>query len=227
MKALRYAVLSAVLLSWAGGVAVASDDAGPNIGEVAKAEPDEQMAYLSTSAALAGIARANQDAILMLAAARLKSMAGTSAEPKNKTSRGEAQTGTGEKAQAADLYALAEEYAGSNEALLALVEDSRDEVRTRGSFSGPGWHLDRVRAGYTDIYRIAFSGGRFAEVVVSGDGDTDLDLYVYDEHGNEVCRDADYSDQTYCGWVPLWTGTFRIEIENLGSVYNVYDMYTN
>ena len=222
------AVVLAVLTCsacWAGSEAV--DNEGPNVGEAAKAEPDEQMAYLSTSADLAVIARANQDAILMLAAARLETMAGARAEPKDKTVRGEAQTGTGEKAEAAGLYALAEEYAGSNDELLALVEDGKDEVTSRGSLSGPGWHSDRVLAGYTDIYNLAFRGGQFAEVAVSGDGDTDLDLHVYDEHGNAVCSDTDYTDQTYCGWRPRWSGTFRIEIENLGNVYNAYDLYNN
>ena len=92
---------------------------------------------------------------------------------------------------------------------------------------GPQSGRDTVRAHGTDVYEIQFAGGRLAEVLLSGDGDTDLDLFVYDEYGNEVCSDVSFDDQEYCSWRPRWTGFFTIEIENLGGVYNVYTLTTN
>ena len=78
-----------------------------------------------------------------------------------------------------------------------------------------------------DRYRVTFRGGSFAEVSLVGDGDTDLDLYVYDEYGNSVCSDSGWSDRAYCSWRPRWTGVFSIEVRNLGSVYNRYRFATN
>jgi hypothetical protein len=88
-------------------------------------------------------------------------------------------------------------------------------------------HVDRVLPGDTDTYSITFQGGQVARVGIVGDGDTDLDLYVYDENGNLVGRDADYSDECYVEWMPRWTGTFTVRIRNLGRVYNQDTLLTN
>ena len=88
-------------------------------------------------------------------------------------------------------------------------------------------HMDRVEAGRTDVYHLAFAGGSEASVYVEGDGDTDLDLYVLDELGGEVCADADNTDVMICSWTPASTAAFRVEIENLGGVYNEYFLGTN
>ena len=82
--------------------------------------------------------------------------------------------------------------------------------------------FERVNAYSTDYYNVRFFGDEKAWVYVDGDGDTDLDLYIYDENGNLICSDTDYTDRMYCEWIPVWTGRFRIEIRNLGDVYNEY-----
>lgn len=164
----------------------------------------------------------------MLAAARLEAMAATKEKVRDKTSKGDASKADEESKPAkGDLYELAKQFAGTNEALHALIEDSEASVTTRGATGGAKSGYSSVRAYDTDIYRVTFRGGEFAEVAVLGDGDTDLDLYVYDENGNRVCSDTDYTDQTYCSWRPRWTGSFRIEIKNLGDVYNRYRIITN
>lgn len=66
-----------------------------------------------------------------------------------------------------------------------------------------------------------------AEILVSGDGDTDLDLYVYDENGNYITSDADYTDDCYVRFYPAWTGQFRLKIVNRGGIYNNYVILTN
>ena len=80
----------------------------------------------------------------------------------------------------------------------------------------------RVEGRTADQYVRWFAGGREATVVVSGDGDTDLDLYVYDENGNLVASDTDGSYQCAVSWTPRWTGRFTIRIVNRGRVYNRY-----
>ena len=60
-----------------------------------------------------------------------------------------------------------------------------------------------------------------------GDGDTDLDLFVYDDQGNLVAFDDDLTDACVAFWLPETSGTFEIEIVNLGSVYNEFVMALN
>ena len=193
-----------------------------------KSAGDQNIAYLAVSGELARLAAESQDAILMLAAARLEAMAATETTSRDKTTTGDAsEADEKSKPEKGDLYELAKQFAGTNEALHALIADSQASVKTRGATGGAKSGYSSVRAYDTDVYRITFRGGRFAEVSVLGDGDTDLDLYVYDENGNQVCSDTDYTDQTYCSWRPRWTGSFRIEIKNLGRVYNEYRIITN
>ena len=92
---------------------------------------------------------------------------------------------------------------------------------------GPADRSDTVTAYSTHTYTEVFRGGEMAQVIVSGDLDTDLDLYVYDQFGNLVASDDDESDQCVGSWIPAWTGRFTIRIVNRGSVYNDYRILTN
>ena len=100
-------------------------------------------------------------------------------------------------------------------------------AKTRGGTRGPGKHKDMVKPTSTDVYTITFRGGEVAEVGVKGDGDTDLDLFVYDENGNLIVSDTDKSDRCYVRWTPKWTGPFKIKIKNVGRVPNSYILMTN
>ncbi len=127
-----------------------------------------------------------------------------------------------------NLIADAKKFADGDATLLALADRimvTPDE--SRGRLGGPGRTVDRVAAGSTDSYVIAFKYGIPAEIFVSGDGDTDLDLYVYDENGNLITGDDDYSDDCYVCWTPAWTGNFVVRVVNRGRVYNEYLMVTN
>jgi len=42
-----------------------------------------------------------------------------------------------------------------------------------------------------------------------------------------VCRSTASTDREYCRWWPRWTGPFRIEIQNLGAVADLYRLATN
>ena len=65
------------------------------------------------------------------------------------------------------------------------------------------------------------------EVGIAGDGASDLDLFVYDENDHLVCRSTASTDREHCRWWPRWTGPFRIEIQNLGAVADLYRLATN
>lgn len=96
-----------------------------------------------------------------------------------------------------------------------------------GIVDGPVADSDRVEANDEVTYSEIFKGGDPAAVAVSGDGDTDLDLFVYDEAGELVASDTDLSDQCIVAWVPAKTQRYRIVIRNLGDVYNAYKMIAN
>ena len=86
---------------------------------------------------------------------------------------------------------------------------------------------DRVDSNSTVYYEAYFRGSEAAAVSVSGDGDTDLDLYIYDEYGNLMASDTDITDQCIVGFTPKRTGCYRIEVRNLGNVYNAYRFIAN
>ncbi|WP_250631667.1 hypothetical protein [Rhodoflexus caldus] len=86
---------------------------------------------------------------------------------------------------------------------------------------------EKVLALSTDTYAVRFTGGSRAYVAINGDGDTDLDLFVYDENDNLIAKDDDHLDRCVVEWYPKWTGPFVIKVKNLGRVYNNYRIVTN
>ncbi len=127
------------------------------------------------------------------------------------------------------VLADAKEFADGDSNLLALIDNIDAEAKgaQRGNINGPSRDYDAVN-GYSNIdYTASFVANQLAEVLVSGDGDTDLDLYVYDSSGNLIAKDIDYSDDCYVRWVPAWTGRYTIRIVNRGAVYNRFVILTN
>ncbi len=127
------------------------------------------------------------------------------------------------------VLADAKKFAAGDPNLMALIENIDAEAKGahRGSVNGPSRHYDSVNGNSTDTYNISFIANELAEILVSGDGDTDLDLYVYDSNGNLIAKDEDYTDDCYVRWVPAWTGRFIVKIVNRGPVYNRYALLTN
>lgn len=97
----------------------------------------------------------------------------------------------------------------------------------RGARGGAKVVTDIVYSHSNCEYYCDFYGGQAAAVVVSGDGDTDLDLYIYDEGRHLITYDDDYTDQCVCTFTPSWTGRFYMKVVNRGSVYNRFTLATN
>lgn len=180
------------------------------------------------AAELAKYGYAHNDALSLIQAARLSKQAGlVKADVEKKEEQGEessAQKKGNISLDVTKLLADAKAKAAGNGTLLALI----DEIgTTRGAVGGPKYSSTNVKANGTDVYHISFRAEQTAIVTVIGDGDTDLDLYVYDENGNLIVKDVDYSDDCVVSFVPKWTGVFTIKIVNRGNVYNNYVMRTN
>jgi hypothetical protein len=110
-------------------------------------------------------------------------------------------------------------------AALVLTLSAAASLAQAGPIRGNVYQNDRANAHSTVTYNEVFVGGSAAFVRVVGDGDTDLDLFVYDENGNLIVSDTDYSDQPYVTFTPAWTGPFRIVVQNRGNVYNDYTIW--
>lgn len=130
-----------------------------------------------------------------------------------------------------ELLAAAEQMSGGDEAVAAAVSAARsalEEGEDRGRVGGPGSLVTRVSARSTDRVSLGdFRGGEYGRVEVRGDGDTDLDCFLYDENDNLIDSDTDYTDVCVLTFRPRWTGPFRLEVRNLGSVWNEYSIVTN
>lgn len=92
---------------------------------------------------------------------------------------------------------------------------------------GPKQATFRLDANSYTTFNARFVGGRAARIALKGDGDTDLDLFIYDQNGRLVAQDNDNSDLCLVEWVPLWTGNFTIKVVNQGGVYNDFVIVTN
>jgi hypothetical protein len=96
-----------------------------------------------------------------------------------------------------------------------------------GALGGPRIMTEEVSRYDTDVYHVRFRGGEIAVIRVEGDGDTDLDLKVYDRFGSLIARDIGRTDSCQVTFYVPFTDRYRIEVINLGSVSNVYTIWTN
>ncbi|MBM4073454.1 MAG: hypothetical protein FJ271_31700 [Planctomycetes bacterium] len=96
-----------------------------------------------------------------------------------------------------------------------------------GRIPGPGIDTRRCEAYSSVTYHDTFRGGELAVVSIVGDGDTDLDVFVYDRFGNLIVQGIGLTDRETVRWVPRSTGTYRIVVRNLGGVWNRYSLATN
>jgi hypothetical protein len=124
------------------------------------------------------------------------------------------------------ILASARDLAGDDENMLAVIAELEASM-TKGRLEGPGTGTDVVDAYSSFYYKIAFQGGELAIVEIVGDGDTDLDCYVYDEYENLLDYDEDYTDHCILMWTPSRTGIYEIWIDNLGDVWNRFTISTN
>jgi len=222
---LKTSLLSLAVLAAVATSAVAEQGKGPNNGEPAKPTASSvAVESLATAASLVRYGDANKDALSLITAARIMKQVGYSDSTAELV---DVKPGPAKAANATvdAILARAKTYAGSRADLVALADDA-STAGSRGAVNGPGRKTTVVSRGQTDVYRVRFKGGEPATLFVSGDGDSDLDLFVLDENGNQVCKDDDATDTMICRWTPKWTGQFTIRVKNLGMA-NAYTIIHN
>lgn len=186
--------------------------------------------HLAYQIAKYGRATKSPDAMLV-AAKILLELPAKKMEIEKQTEGGEtdvnAKKDTGEMTAAQFLKDARLFAKGDKNVLARIAEIEKTAPDDRGAYGGPKRTQTRVRAKATDIFPISFRGGEQAVVSVSGDGDTDLDLFVFDQKGNLIASATDGTDDCIVRFYPLRSGLFIIRVKNLGGVYNRYVMATN
>jgi hypothetical protein len=224
--------LSAAAFIALAGPAAAQD--GPNVGEKQEGSRGV-LAEVDLAHELYAYGRTAEDPLAVIVAAKIVASVPTQPTERAKEEKppeGAAAEATQKTNEAGPpklelMLETARELAGEDEVLLGMIADV-EAGKSKGRVPGPLVTIDIVQAGFTNTYYDqVFEGGELAEVATVGDTDTDLDLFIYDEHGNLICSDTDYSDRTYCSWYPRYRGPFAIVIKNLGGVWNEYRLFTN
>lgn len=222
-------LLMAMISASISGIAQTVEDK-PEI----KGESSESLAAVKLANQILRYGYENKSTLSLLDALQIFSENPTQAL--NATKEGEAvdeSKNDGKKANVSFDYdsvlADAKVFADGDRNLLALIDNIDAEAKgaQRGNINGPSRDYAAVNGNSYMNYTASFVANQLAEVLVSGDGDTDLDLYVYDSNGNLIASDTDYSDDCYVRWVPAWTGRYIVRIVNRGPVYNRFVILTN
>lgn len=199
-----------------------------------KGETSESLAAVKLANQVLRYGYENKSTLALLNALQIFSENPTQAF--NATKKGDAVDESktdGKKAKVSFDYesvlADAQAFADGDPNLLALIDNIDAEAKgaQRGNINGPSRDYSAVNGNSHLDYSASFVANELAEILVSGDGDTDLDLYVYDSNGNLIAKDTDYSDDCYVRWIPAWTGRYTIRIVNRGPVYNRFVILTN
>ena len=228
--AVGLAVMAA--MPWLDGQVVRPADAkGAPSGQPAVTSPSlDSLNEAVLADRLAAIGDRTKDSLLLIAAAKIKQRIGE-ADGTRKPAGGKDSAATDRKGNAprtdiVSLLARARDYAGGRKDLIALAEDVA-KSGARGRVGGISRTEHIVRGGVEHAVVHQFQGGEPAGVAIRGDGDTDLDLFIFDASGKRLCAADGGTDEEICRWRPADTSEFRIVIKNLGGVSNSYRLWTN
>jgi hypothetical protein len=186
---------------------------------------------IRTAHALARYGDAKKDALALITAAKIKKETGEQElKAKEATKGGKGGKGDESKVKpdgltADAMLARAKALAADRKDLLALAEDV-SKSGTRGAVGGPRSGTRVVCSNCNMNFTVSFEGNAPAYVAISGDGDSRLDMFVYDENGNNICRQVGPGDDAACRWHPRWTGPFTIRVVNYG-IANRFRIWTN
>lgn len=117
------------------------------------------------------------------------------------------------------LLADATQFAKGNPHLLALIAECQKINRKPATTYF--YHNDYIAPKKTHYWDVSLHGGKHSFVHLSGDGSSDLDLYLYDQEGREIDKETSAGDQ--CGLIVFEDLSFiSVKIVNRGHVTNNY-----
>jgi hypothetical protein len=230
MRTIIVAAGLAGMLAVGGQTAVFAQEKDTNVSADAPTAADPVAKLYAMARDLVEYGRKNNDPLSLIVAAGIRQQITLTEVDRKPSSTEGSGTAADDPTPELTVEAILDEaksMSGDDEQVVALAEDVMASA-TKGRSAGPGYNVVTLPGDTTDNYNgVDFNGGEYAEVYAEGSGATNLDLYVYDENGNLICSDTDYSDIAYCGWTPKWTGPFDIVVINRGSSSNRYALITN
>jgi len=96
-----------------------------------------------------------------------------------------------------------------------------------GAAPSPASRSTSVQGFHNVTYKITFAAGAPAVIRVTGDGDTQLALVVYDAAGKRVAADSRLNDVLIVRFTPAARGTYQVRVINRGGVPNRFSLKTN
>lgn len=229
-RAARLAACAALIAAF-GTACAEAPNADVNANASAKDSPadaavSQAVEIQSTAAGLAAYGHKAQNAAALVAAASLlmdNPPSATRTLDEGTTEGGspsDSKSGDVADLDPAALLAAAAEMSTDGHLKAFIAGMQSGAVESKGSTTGPGSTSRRIEANSTHSFTIDMRGGEYGRIDVRGDGDTDLDCWLYDDNGNLIDSDTDYTDWCILEVVPAWTGRFRVQVSNLGSVWN-------
>ena len=176
---------------------------------------------LRLSNQLGDFGEAHKDPIALVEAAMILKQTGAVLRP---ASAGVAGARTWES-----LLARAAQIAGPNPTVASLIADVRTyKVRSIPTVSGdPSLFNKSVKQKGADRVEVHFRAGAPAVVYVRPVPKVDLDLYVYDEFNNLICRGDGGNHEAECRWRPRWDGQFLVDVHNNNETEVAYVLAIN
>ena len=106
--------------------------------------------------------------------------------------------------------------------LVALLIGSTATASVASPIPGPWRSVTSVNAFDSDFYTTTLRGGEYTAITIIGDGDTDLNVAVYNAAGQRITGTTGRGDKFTLRFVPSASGTYRIEVRNHGGIHNNY-----
>jgi|GEM_PF-1765482 len=103
----------------------------------------------------------------------------------------------------------------------------KDYEKKRGRKYSPLVQEYTIESKSTKTLSTVFNGKEIAEVLIVGDGKSDLDLFVYDASGKLIIADTNPLDNCYISFTPKQTANYTIVVKNKGKTYNECMLMTN
>jgi hypothetical protein len=185
-----------------------------------------ELQRLTAADALAEAGREGKDALLLIAAARMLRLSGVEPPaPGEGVPPGE-QPGEYPVVSVTALLTEARALAAGSP-LLPLIDDMLAEGE-KGAADGMITRLGNLPgAGALTLRNIEFTAGALALVHVLGKGAGDVDVFIFNSGGTEICRDDDRSNSSFCAWTPPKKQSYTIRIVNKGSRAVPFRLTTN
>ena len=181
------------------------------------------------SAQMYYIGAEQRDALLIIAAAKLRKQVAVQRIERPPLRDGDAPVGLAppDPLTWEVMLSVASSLAYEDPQLTGLIEDVRAET-FKGVSTGRVESYTNIRPGGTNTYRpLEFTPDVYADVYVEGSGVSDLNLYIRDAQGRLVCSDTDISAIAYCGWQPDRAQSYSVVVQNRGSAASAYKLMTN